>query len=105
MLEDREHHNRNKLSFRIRRNFLYEDSFNEIISLTNAKDFKKQTQITFVNQYDQEEAGIDGGGVFKEFLDDLIVQAFNPKQGFFNVSSPSLQTLVIDPINAISHNP
>jgi ubiquitin-protein ligase E3 C len=35
--------------------------------------------VTFVNKHGQQEAGIDGGGVFKEFLDDLIRDAFLPE--------------------------
>lgn len=35
--------------------------------------------MTFINQHGATEAGIDGGGVFKEFVDDLIKDAFLPK--------------------------
>jgi hypothetical protein len=34
--------------------------------------------VTFVNKLGRHEAGIDGGGVFIEFLDDLIKDAFLP---------------------------
>lgn len=37
---------------------------------------KHKIQITFVNKHGAEEPGIDGGGVFKEFLDDLIKDGF-----------------------------
>lgn len=30
-----------------------------------------------------EEVGIDGGGVFREFLSELIKTAFDPNRGFF----------------------
>jgi len=34
-------------------------------------------QVTFVNEHGVEEAGIDGGGVFKEFMDTLTKRAFD----------------------------
>ena len=34
----------------------------------------------FINAHGALEAGIDGGGVFKEFIDDLIKEAFDPSQ-------------------------
>jgi ubiquitin-protein ligase E3 C len=40
-----------------------------------------------VNQYDLDEAGIDGGGVFREFLLQLIENAFDPNRGFFVMTS------------------
>ena len=36
-----------------------------------------------------EEAGIDGGGVFKEFMDALTKQAFDPQYAIFRVSHPN----------------
>lgn len=30
-----------------------------------------------------EEAGIDGGGIFREFITDLLKTAFDPNRGFF----------------------
>jgi hypothetical protein len=60
----------------IRRDALYSDSMRKLNSL--GRKLRKRIQVTFVNQLGQQEAGIDGGGVFKEFLDDLIKDAFLP---------------------------
>lgn len=60
----------------IRRDALYSDSKQSLNSL--GKRLRKKIQVTFVNKLGQQEAGIDGGGVFKEFLDDLIKDAFLP---------------------------
>jgi ubiquitin-protein ligase E3 C len=60
----------------IRRADLYADSMQQLNGL--GARLKNQIQVTFVNQHGTEEAGIDGGGVFKEFLDDLIKDAFLP---------------------------
>jgi len=61
----------------IRRDELYSDSKQSLNRL--GKRLRKRVQVTFVNKHGQEEAGIDGGGVFKEFLDDLIKDAFLPQ--------------------------
>lgn len=37
-----------------------------------------------------EEAGIDGGGVFKEFLDALTKRAFDPAYALFRVTPDQL---------------
>ncbi|KAJ2597458.1 ubiquitin-protein ligase (E3) [Coemansia sp. RSA 1721] len=45
--------------------------------------FKRRMQIEFEDQYGMPEAGIDGGGVFKEFLTSLVREAFDPQMGMF----------------------
>lgn len=35
-------------------------------------------RVQFTNEHGVEEAGVDGGGLFKDFLNDLIAQAFDP---------------------------
>lgn len=40
-------------------------------------------RIQMINSAGMEEAGIDGGGVFREFLSELIKTAFDPHRGFF----------------------
>ncbi|CAB9516141.1 Probable E3 ubiquitin-protein ligase hulA [Seminavis robusta] len=59
----------------IRRDKLYDDSMRQLNQL--GSKLKKKVQVSFVNQHGTQEAGIDGGGVFKEFLDDLIKDAFS----------------------------
>merc|ERR1712238_341547 len=61
----------------IRRDELYSDSLHRLNRLGTR--LRKRVQVTFVNQHGAEEAGIDGGGVFKEFIDDLISDAFLPQ--------------------------
>src|SRR5699024_10485824 len=38
-------------------------------------------QITFIDKFDTVEAGIDGGGVTKEFLTCVTNEAFSPSDG------------------------
>ena len=51
----------------IHRDNLYLDSKSNLMPL--GKKLRKKLQVTFINQHGIEEAGIDGGGVQKEFFD------------------------------------
>jgi len=64
---------------KIRRGHEFEDAYEAFYDLGPA--LKEPISITFVNQFDQEEAGIDGGGVTKEFLTSVTNQAFAPAAG------------------------
>lgn len=66
----------NNLKADIRREHILEDAF-ESFHKTGDK-FKHQLRVTFHNEYG-EEAGIDGGGITKEFLTALVTDAFNPE--------------------------
>ena len=61
---------------KIRRKNEFRDAFNQFYQL--GEDLKEPIQITFVDEFDIPEAGIDGGGVTKEFLMSVIGQAFDP---------------------------
>ncbi|KAJ1957617.1 ubiquitin-protein ligase (E3) [Linderina pennispora] len=54
--------------------------------LSRSDNFKRRMHIEFIDQYGMPEAGIDGGGVFKEFLTSLVREAFDPKLGLFNTT-------------------
>jgi len=58
----------------IKRDSLYKDSMETLNKL--GANLKHRIQVTFINKHGAEEPGIDGGGVFKEFLDDLIKDGF-----------------------------
>ncbi|KAJ2803862.1 ubiquitin-protein ligase (E3) [Coemansia guatemalensis] len=45
--------------------------------------FKYRMRITFVDQHGAIEEGIDGGGLFKEFLVSLVQEAFDPSKDLF----------------------
>jgi ubiquitin-protein ligase E3 C len=48
---------------------MFQDSLTEFTKISD--NLKRRVQITFFNEQGLEEAGIDGGGVFKEFMDSL----------------------------------
>lgn len=68
------------LRLKVRRDHLIEDALVELelVAYGNAKDFKKQLYVEFVG-----EAGVDEGGVSKEFFQLIIEEIFNPDYGMF----------------------
>jgi len=61
----------------IRRNHEFEDAYEAFWGL--GERLKEPIQITFVDKFGAEEAGIDGGGVTKEFLTGVCGEAFAPR--------------------------
>ncbi|KAL1391296.1 hypothetical protein HDK64DRAFT_89068 [Phyllosticta capitalensis] len=63
---------------KVRRGYEFDDAFDQFYTLGDG--LKEPIQITFVDQFDTVEAGIDGGGVTKEFLTSVTNQAFAPSE-------------------------
>ncbi|KAI9001958.1 hypothetical protein BC832DRAFT_593809 [Gaertneriomyces semiglobifer] len=72
----------------IRRPYVFEDGYTHLNEL--GPRLKKRIQITFVSDQGLAEAGIDGGGVFKEFLTALTRQAFDTNYGLFQATADQL---------------
>ena len=68
----------------IRRGRVFEDGYASINAL--GPRLKGKVAITFVDKFGLEEAGIDGGGVFKEFLTSCLHEAFSPNFGLFQTT-------------------
>ncbi|KAK2741282.1 hypothetical protein FQN55_008379 [Onygenales sp. PD_40] len=60
----------------IRRESLFQDAYEQFYGLGDG--LKEPIQISFIDKFDTVEAGIDGGGVTKEFLTSVINDAFSP---------------------------
>ncbi|KAI8353460.1 hypothetical protein B0O80DRAFT_386867 [Mortierella sp. GBAus27b] len=75
-------------SARINRGNVFEDGFKELNHL--GRRLKQRVSISFIDQYGLQEAGIDGGGVFKEFLTSLVRQSFDINYGLFKNTSDQL---------------
>ena len=73
----------------IRRNYIYEDAF-EKLSPENEPNLKKPIRVQLVNTVGLDEAGIDGGGIFREFLNELLKTCFDPNRGLFSSSHDRL---------------
>jgi ubiquitin-protein ligase E3 C len=65
-----------KHTAKIRRENEFEDAFEQFYPL--GAGLKEPIQITFMDQFGSPEAGIDGGGVTKEFLTSVTNRAFMP---------------------------
>ncbi len=64
---------------KIRRDQIFDDAYSQFYDL--GEGLKEPIQITFVDQFDTVEAGIDGGGVTKEFLTSITNEAFRSEDG------------------------
>jgi ubiquitin-protein ligase E3 C len=58
----------------VKRESIFEDAFKHYYGIGD--QLKEPIQITFVDQFGTVEAGIDGGGVTKEFLTSITKEAF-----------------------------
>ena len=64
--------------------------FTFLLLLIPEPDLKKRIRVHLLNAHGLDEAGIDGGGIFREFLNELLKSGFNPNQGFFKTTNDSL---------------
>ncbi|KAJ5893790.1 hypothetical protein N7495_005481 [Penicillium taxi] len=62
----------------IRREHVFEDALSQFYPL--GEGLKEPIQISFIDQFGSMEAGIDGGGVTKEFLTSIIAEAFKTEE-------------------------
>ncbi|KAA0195333.1 hypothetical protein HAZT_HAZT002927 [Hyalella azteca] len=70
------------ISLRVRRTHIYEDSF-EKLSPQNEANMRLSLRVQLLNPAGAVEAGVDGGGLFREFLSELLKSSFDPNRGFF----------------------
>lgn len=68
----------------VRRGHIAEDGFTKLYGL--GAGLKETIEIVFIDQWGHEEAGIDGGGVFKEFLTSLVREAFDSDRGLWRAT-------------------
>jgi len=66
----------------IRRKYLLADGLKQLEGVSGA-NLKLRVQIQYVNEFGEKEAGIDIGGLFKDFVTDLSGLIFNPNYGLF----------------------
>jgi ubiquitin-protein ligase E3 C len=61
----------------IHRASVFDDAYRNFYDL--GEELKEPIQISFIDKFDTVEAGIDGGGVTKEFLTSVTSEAFDPQ--------------------------
>jgi hypothetical protein len=77
------------LKLRIRRDFMFEDSMSAFLAIVQGRGrhaLRERMQITFISAQGHDEAGIDGGGVFKEWMDAATQRGFDPRYSLFRVT-------------------
>ncbi|KAG4258376.1 ubiquitin-protein ligase E3 C [Fusarium proliferatum] len=79
----------------ISRKSLFDDAYKQFYEIGD--DLKGPIQITFVDQFGAAEAGIDGGGVTKEFLISVSTEAFGAEGGRGMFTSNEKGLLYPDP--------
>jgi hypothetical protein len=67
----------------VRRGKVLNDAFDALGQHKRNVDVKKRIRISFVNEFGEQEAGIDGGGVFKEFLESVVRESVDLDKGLF----------------------
>ena len=80
-----------KLKMSIRREFLMEDAFNKIMSVSKKELAKSKLYITF-----KDEEGLDYGGPSREFFFLLSREVFNPYYGLFEYSANDTYTVQVN---------
>lgn len=75
--------------FRIRRDHILEDAYTSMSQLPE-EDLRGLIRVTFVNEFGVEEAGIDGGGIFKDFMENITRASFDVQYGLFKETADHL---------------
>ncbi|KAF7374400.1 HECT-domain-containing protein [Mycena sanguinolenta] len=76
-VDDQYEHHRTRIT--VRREHIAQDGFDRLADV----DLKGRIGITFIDKWGEEEAGIDGGGVFKEFFTSLCKEVFDTDRGLW----------------------
>ncbi|KAI9319767.1 hypothetical protein BX666DRAFT_1916034 [Dichotomocladium elegans] len=73
------------IAIRIRRKHVLEDGLNGLGAIPDSA-WKGTIRVTFINELGMEEAGIDHGGPFKDFVSLLVNDVFRPSMGLFSTT-------------------
>ncbi|XP_021680792.2 E3 ubiquitin-protein ligase UPL7 isoform X2 [Hevea brasiliensis] len=79
----------------IRRGHIVEDGFRQLNTLGSR--LKSSIHVSFVSECGVPEAGLDYGGLSKEFLTDISKAAFSPEYGLFSQTLTSDRFLIPNP--------
>ncbi|GMS84265.1 hypothetical protein PENTCL1PPCAC_6440, partial [Pristionchus entomophagus] len=73
----------------VRRTHLYEDALDDL-SRKNASSLRVPLRVSMKNWVGMNEAGIDGGGIFREFLTEVVNEALDINRGLFTETNDHL---------------
>lgn len=90
LLEEERNRHQEGFQITIRRECLFEDGFHafQVISKTS---LKSKLRVFYIDEFGMEEKGVDGGGIFKEFLNDICKIVFDPSYGLFKITEQNQQ--------------
>mmetsp|Transcript_26565 Transcript_26565/g.61840 ORF Transcript_26565/g.61840 Transcript_26565/m.61840 type:complete len:1033 (-) Transcript_26565:158-3256(-) len=71
----------------IRRNFLVEDGIAAFEGLDDETTLRDTFRVEFIAPDGTPESGVDGGGLFKEFMVHICREMFDPEFGLFSATS------------------
>ena len=74
----------------IRRENLFEDGF-QAFQAVSKTSLKSRLRVFYIDEFGMEEQGVDGGGIFKEFLNDICKIVFDPAYGLFKITEQNQQ--------------
>ncbi|PIC44589.1 hypothetical protein B9Z55_004907 [Caenorhabditis nigoni] len=76
----------------VRRDQIYMDAFEKYKPKAvkdDVRELKANIRVKMINWAGSNEQGVDGGGIFREFLSELLKDAFNVNRGFFTETTES----------------
>ena len=89
LLEEEKNKHYESYNMIIRRDKIFEDGFQAF--QTNKLNLKGRMRIFYVDEFGMQEKGVDGGGIFKEFLNDISKIVFDPGYGLFKITEQDQQ--------------
>ncbi|OQV23776.1 Ubiquitin-protein ligase E3C [Hypsibius exemplaris] len=92
---------------KVRRDYIYEDSFTDL-DRNVVQDMRKPIKVTFQNLAGLDEAGVDGGGLFREFMGQTLRAGFDANRGIFRTNAdsalyPNPEATILFPHNYREH--
>ncbi|UMM16628.1 hypothetical protein L5515_013563 [Caenorhabditis briggsae] len=76
----------------VRRDQIYMDAFEKYKPKAvkdDVRELKANIRVKMINWAGSNEQGVDGGGIFREFLSELLKDAFSVNRGFFTETTES----------------
>ncbi|KAF9423179.1 Ubiquitin-protein ligase E3B, partial [Entomortierella beljakovae] len=93
---------RHSTMVKVRRGYVLEDGFQNLSHLS-VNGWKSPIRVKFVNESGVDEAGIDQGGPFKEFMESFLEAGFSPNLNLFTTSAASMNMLYPSPTSHYTH--
>ncbi|EFJ20124.1 hypothetical protein SELMODRAFT_443962 [Selaginella moellendorffii] len=77
------------LQIKVQRDRIIEDAFMQFNVLSD-ESLRGTIRVSYVNELGAEEAGVDGGGIFKDFMENITSAGFDIQYGLFKETADHL---------------